>query len=214
MNLPNPLVVLSILLTAFCWGIYGPVLHRGQNFMSGEGGRLRAFICVGIAYFLIAIVVPVAVMYLTGWEAGNDAKGKPYAFTTWGTMWSLAGGIAGAVGALGIILALSYGGSPGQVMPVVFGLAPVINTLYVMYTSKNVSAISPFYAAGLILSIAGAVTVLTFAPKPAPHGPAKEAKHVEPQTDDVDAERALIGNAHAAERAEYERVKADESENS
>ena len=44
-------------------------------------------------------------------------------------LWSLAGGAAGAIGALGIILAFNFGGRPIYVMPLVFGGAPVVNTL-------------------------------------------------------------------------------------
>src|SRR5260370_1209605 len=53
----NFLLVLAFTgLTALCWGVYGPVLRIGQADMGGS--HLRPFICVGVAYFLIAIVVP------------------------------------------------------------------------------------------------------------------------------------------------------------
>ena len=37
------------------WGLYGPSLHRGQTTL---GNPLRALLCVGLAYFLIAVLVP------------------------------------------------------------------------------------------------------------------------------------------------------------
>jgi hypothetical protein len=154
----------SVLLTAVCWGIYGPILHWGQGDMGN--GRLRTFICVGIAYFLVAIVVPVIVMSITGWEMEEK-----YNTTASGVTWSLLGGALGAVGALGIILAFTYSPlkslTPLVVMPLVFGLAPVFNTLFTMYVNRSKGLeMSPFFAAGLILTAVGAATVLVFAPKP------------------------------------------------
>ena len=43
----------AIALTAFCWGVYGPVLHFGRDYMESA---LRPFVCVGLAYFLIVAV--------------------------------------------------------------------------------------------------------------------------------------------------------------
>ena len=37
------------------WGVYVPVLHEGQASMGGgkpSDGAIRAFLCVGIAYFI------------------------------------------------------------------------------------------------------------------------------------------------------------------
>src|SRR5688500_197418 len=103
-----------IALTALCWGIYGPVLHEGQHGMGADvAGKhvpslLRPFICVGLAYFGIAVVVPLVLLQTKG-EAGH--------WSTTGTIWSLAAGAAGAIGALGIILAFKNHGSPIYVMP-------------------------------------------------------------------------------------------------
>jgi hypothetical protein len=156
-------VTLFTALTALTWGVYGPVLHRGQMKMGGS--RLRPFTCVGIAYFLIAVIVPV-VLLVAGFDHGHFEFG--------GAMWSLGGGAAGAIGALGIIMAFNFGGKPVFVMPLVFGCAPVINTLTTMLISKNQPP-SPMFYAGLIVVLTGAVTVLVFAPK-APHAPAPKPK--------------------------------------
>ena len=48
--------VLSIALAIVSWGAYGPVLHKGQAAM--HHSRLRPLICVGLAYFVIAVIVP------------------------------------------------------------------------------------------------------------------------------------------------------------
>jgi hypothetical protein len=148
-------VALWVAVTAISWGVYGPVLHKGQTAM--QGSRLRPLVCVGLAYFLIAVILPLSVMAATP-EPG-----------TWtnisGTLWSLAGGAAGAIGALGIILAFNFGGKPVYVMPLVFGGAPVVNTLTTMLTKGNFNAVNPVFYAGLIIVAVGAVTVLIFAPK-------------------------------------------------
>ena len=79
------LVILFTLMTALCWGVYGPMLHRGQMAMAGS--RLRPFICVGLAYFLIAVIVPS--LLLARWD-------EPGGFTFNGSLWSFLGGAAGA----------------------------------------------------------------------------------------------------------------------
>ena len=159
------LMICSIALTAVCWGVYGPILHWGQQEMGH--GRLRTFICVGIAYFLVAIVVPLIFMSISHMEMEQK-----YATTSWGVIWSLLGGALGAVGALGIIMAFNFSPfskptTPLIVMPLVFGCAPLINTFFTMYfnRAKGLEPISPFFAAGLILTAVGAASVLIFAPK-------------------------------------------------
>ena len=163
---PFMLWLAATLLTICCWGVYGPVLHRGQAAMGG--GRLKPLICVGLAYFAIAVVVPVAMLNMLG-EAGH--------WTFRGVVWSLAGGAAGAIGALGIILAFNFGGKPAYVMPLVFGCAPVVNAFITMYWAGTWSEMRPAFLAGLILVGMGAMMVLYFAPKaPSGHAPAAHAK--------------------------------------
>lgn len=152
----------SILLAVVCWGAYGPILHLGQMRMGGS--RLRPFCCVGIAYFLIAVIIPVLILMTS-----SDGVQLTFNAALPGMGWSILAGAAGAVGALGIILAFNYGGKPVFVMPLVFGFAPVINTLVSISIAGAFGHISPFFAASLLLGIAGAVTVLLFAPKAKPH---------------------------------------------
>ncbi len=144
----------SIALTIVCWGAYGPILHKGQAAM--QNSRLRPLLCVGLAYFAIAVVVPE--IWLT---VSNELS--EYTFS--GTVWSLAAGSAGAIGALGIIMAFNFGGKPIYVMPLIFGGAPVVNTLFTTFTSGLWGEVKPMFFSGLILVIAGAAMVLVFAPK-------------------------------------------------
>jgi hypothetical protein len=154
---------LFALCTALFWGTYGPLLSRGHHEMGTEG-RLRPFICVGVAYLLVAIIGPIVVMYTTGIDKGN---GLGSGWTFWGIMWSVLAGAVGALGAFTLIMALGAGGpsSPVYVMPLVFGCAPVVSAFTSMYLSGNYK-ISPFFAAGLILVAVGAVTTLITAPRP------------------------------------------------
>ena len=158
-------IILSIVMAAFCWGAYGPMLHQGQSRMGGS--RLRPFICVGLAYFLIAVAAP---MYII---STRDSIGQ---WTMPGLGWSIAAGVAGAMGALGIILAFNAGGKPFYVMPLVFGFAPVVNTFITLTQAGLWSQVEPRFWISLAVVIAGAITVLTNAPKPKPHA-TPGAKH-------------------------------------
>lgn len=172
LNASTLLAGLFALCTAFFWGTYGPLLQKGHHDMGS--GRLRPFICVGIAYLLVAIIGPIIVMYVTGMER---EKGLFYGWTMSGFTWSVIAGGVGALGAFTLIMAINYGGprSPIYVMPLVFGFAPIVSTFTTMYLNKTLNQISPFFAAGLILVAAGAVTVLLTAPK-RPTTPAHDAK--------------------------------------
>lgn len=159
------LIALSVLMAVVCWGSYGPMLHKGQMKMGGS--RLRPFLCVGVAYFLIAVALPLLILPMTtGFRDWSTPE------MTEGWLWSLAGGAAGAMGALGIILAFNFGGKPIFVMPLIFGLAPVMNTITTLTGSGSWGRIGPEFIVALLVTIIGAVTVLVFAPKPiAPSAP-------------------------------------------
>jgi drug/metabolite transporter (DMT)-like permease len=134
--------------------------------LPGEMARLRPFVCVGLAYFLIGVIVPSVWLHMRG-EAGD--------WTFRGIVWSLAGGALGALGALGIILAFTFGGLPVYVMPIVFGGAPVINAFLTIYLAGRVKEVGPLFLAGLVIVILGAVVVLLFAPKHQSHAPVETA---------------------------------------
>lgn len=154
MQMKKPLAVVgSILLTALAWGIYGPMLHSGQIAM--HGSRLRPFLCVGLAYFLVAVIVPLVVLYVRGEQGSWNGRG---------IVWSFLAGMVGALGALGIIMAFHFGGRAIFVMPLVFGGAPVVNTLFAIVSNKSAQETKPFFLAGLIMVILGAIIVLLFKP--------------------------------------------------
>ena len=92
-----------------------------------------------------------------------------------GFLWSMGAGGAGAIGALGIIMAFNFGGKPIFVMPLVFGCAPIVNTFTTMLSQGTLSEIELPFVASLGLVITGAVMVLVFAPKPG-HGKPVGAK--------------------------------------
>ena len=148
----------AIALTALCWGSYGPVLHLAHPGRPEFADALRSFICVGGAYFGIAIVVPLVLLARGGERGGWTARG---------VFWSLLAGACGALGALGVILALNaFGGKPIYVMPLIYGGAPVVNTLLTAFFNRGFDQLKAPFLAGLLLVITGAVTVLVFRPAP------------------------------------------------
>ena len=66
------------LLTVASWGLYGILLHTGRSAMpaGAELGNasLKAFLWVGVAYFVVAIVGPVIVLKSRGtdWSFTNS----------------------------------------------------------------------------------------------------------------------------------------------
>ncbi|TWT29406.1 hypothetical protein KOR34_52180 [Posidoniimonas corsicana] len=151
-------VVASFALTVLCWGLYGPLLHEGQHQMStveGQYARLLPFVCVGLAYFAVGVVAPIAWLQTRG-EQGH--------WTSRGALLSLGAGALGALGALGIVMAFTFGGKPSYVMPLVFGGAPVVNSFVTIFLARKMKEIGPMFLAGLIIVVLGAVTVLIFKP--------------------------------------------------
>ena len=108
---------------------------------------------------MIAVVYPLVVLYTKG------EKGK---WSASGFVWSFVAGAVGAIGALGIILAFKFGGKPVFVMPLVFGLAPIVNTFVTMASAGTFKQASMRFYLGIIIVAVGAAGVLTFKPaKPA-----------------------------------------------
>jgi hypothetical protein len=145
--------LLFVLGAVLSWGLYGPMLHKGQVAL---GNPLRALLCVGVAYFLIGVLVPVAMLASQG-ELGG--------FTLGGSVAATVGGALGAIGAVCIILAFRAGGSPLIVMPLVFGGAPLVNVLVTVLQHPPRTAPSPLLYLGFLLAAAGAFMVLYFKPQ-------------------------------------------------
>ncbi len=136
------------------WGSYVPFLHEGQ--VQLKGGALRAFLMVGLAYFLTAVIVPLAL--LTG------PKMEPMEFNRSGVTLALIAGVLGAAGALCVILALKNGGSPIYVAPLVFAGAPIVNAFVSMSWHKPKNPPEIWFYVGLMLAAVGAGLVLRFKP--------------------------------------------------
>lgn len=177
-GLDGVMQIFSIATVVLCWGAYGPVLHVGQAAM--QHSRLRPLLCVGLAYFAIAVVVPQLLL--------SGPLPETSEFNLSGTAWSLGAGAAGAIGALGIIMAFNFGGKPVYVMPLVFGGAPVVNTFATIIAKDQLSQVNPMFLAGLILVIAGAAMVLVFAPKGAPPKKKPEEESAPPPAVESDGE--------------------------
>src|SRR5437762_1454619 len=112
------------LLTVVSWGVYGVFLSLGQAGMQDPvNGRYKAFLFVGIAYFLTAIDAPLVVLV---------ARGANWPLPAGGMGWSLVAGIVGAAGAFCVLLAFGAKGTPPAVMSIVFGGAPIINAIVAM----------------------------------------------------------------------------------
>ena len=133
--------------------MYGPTLHRGQVLL---GNPLKALLCVGVAYFLIGVLVPVAML---------GSQGGLKGFSTSGTAAATFAGALGAIGAVFIILAFRSGGLPVYVMPLVFGGAPLVNVLVSMALHPPKEAPNPLLWVGYLLASAGAGLVLYFKPQ-------------------------------------------------
>jgi len=136
------------------WGAYVPLIHEGQTLL--DRGALRAFLCVGGAYFLTAVLVPLVLLTTT--------KMEPMSFTRSGVQLSFIAGIAGAIGALCVIMALKSGGSPTFVAPLVFAGAPIVATVVSMVWHRPKTAPEPWFFVGLVLAAVGAGLVLRFKP--------------------------------------------------
>jgi uncharacterized membrane protein len=138
---------------ALSWGAYGVILHRGQV---GLGNPLRALLCVGVAYFLIGVLVPVLAL---------QSQGELRGFNSSGVTFSTLGGVLGAVGAVCIIYAFRAGGVPNYVMPLVFAGAPLVNVALSIATHPPKTAPSPLLYLGFLMAAAGAGMVLYFKPQ-------------------------------------------------
>jgi drug/metabolite transporter (DMT)-like permease len=125
-------------------------------------GRYKAFLFVGVAYFIIAVLAPLVVLKIQGASFSFPAKG----------MWiSLFAGTLGAVGAFGILLAFGAQGTPQVVMSIVFAGAPVVNAVVAtwMHPPKGGLAAVPWqFYLGIVMAAAGGCIVSLYRPPPAP----------------------------------------------
>ena len=121
------------LMTVLAWGLYGIFLHTGQIGMGDPiNGRYKAFLLVGVAYFITAVLAPLVVLKLNG---------ATWAFPVQGVAYSLIAGLVGAAGAFCVLLAFGAKGTPAAVMSIVFAGAPIVNAVVFHKIAKGVTAI-------------------------------------------------------------------------
>ncbi|HKY30899.1 MAG TPA: hypothetical protein VJV23_00040 [Candidatus Polarisedimenticolia bacterium] len=152
------------LATVATWGLYGILLHQGQTSMADPVmGRYRAFLFVGIAYFLSAVLAPLALLL---------ASGAPMVFPAAGIGWSLAAGLAGSAGAFTVLLAFGARGAPSVVMSIVFAGAPVVNaltSLWLARTRGTAAAVRWPFLLGIVLAAVGGCLVTLYRPEASGH---------------------------------------------
>jgi hypothetical protein len=141
-----------VLGAVLSWGLYGPALHKGQVAL---GNPLRALLCVGVAYFLVGVLVPVLALYYQG-----ELKG----FGLTGSVVATLAGVLGALGAVCIIWAFRSGGTPSYVMSLVFAGAPLVNVLVSAWLHPPKQSPSPMLYLGFLLASVGAFLVLRYRP--------------------------------------------------
>lgn len=165
-----------VILAGLSWGTYVPIIFYGGTELTTRpgtiGGRLASILCVGVAYFVMAVVVPLVLM-----GTRDDARPE---WKTNGLVFSGLAGVMGAVGAICVIFASKAavdqarleGVNPATyriyIAPLIFCLAPMINT--VMSLVWHPKPGDPFHfgfevpswhlPAGIVLIAAGVFLVL------------------------------------------------------
>src|ERR1700704_1161139 len=90
-------------LAGLCWGTYVPLVQQGIAGL--QRNSLASFLCVGVAYFLIAVLFPIS-MFMAG---GGTPPWNGYVVT-----FATLAGVAGALGALCVIYANRSAGQLAQ----------------------------------------------------------------------------------------------------
>jgi drug/metabolite transporter (DMT)-like permease len=165
-----PMWLIFTLTTVVSWGVYGIMLHTGQLAMGDPlHGRTKAFLFVGLAYFLTAVLVPLAILYFAG---------ATWSFPGKGLWWSLGAGIVGAIGALCVLLAFGAKGHPVTVMTIVFAGAPIVNAFVAIALHPPANGwgdIKWQFVLGIILAAVGGTLVSYYKPAPGGAKPAAPA---------------------------------------
>ncbi|MDF1849291.1 MAG: hypothetical protein P1U85_00545 [Verrucomicrobiales bacterium] len=157
--------------TVLTWGLYGIFLHMGQVGMADPvNGRYKAFLFVGVAYFLTAVLAPLAILV---------ARGSDWNFPGKGLWLSLIAGILGAIGAffvllsLGALFAQGNKSAPAVVMSIIFAGAPIVNAIVSLTMHPPAGGLAGMrwqFVLGIIMAALGGYLVVKFKPEPAPKG--------------------------------------------
>lgn len=147
------------LMTVFSWGLYGIFLHTGQIAMADPlHGRYKAFLFVGIAYVLTAVLAPAVLLIANGASWSMPAKGMT---------WSLLAGVVGALGAFCVLLAFGAKGTPSVVMSIVFAGAPIVNAVVAFALHPPAggwSAVRWQFILGILIAALGGYLVTKYKP--------------------------------------------------
>ncbi|HWB05455.1 MAG TPA: hypothetical protein VG796_20725 [Verrucomicrobiales bacterium] len=176
----NSTALLYVLGVVICWGLYSVFLHMGSIGMKITdsddltSNRMKAFLLVGIAYFLVAVVGPLIVLKIR--ESGAASHWK---FPAFGWQMSLVAGLLGAFGAFFLLMALGSDGGDvsmrkvliAMVPTLVFAGAPLVNAVVSVTKEHLWSKTPPQFFAGLLLAAIGAGLVMYYKPSA---GPAKK----------------------------------------
>ena len=185
-------VSLFIAIAGLSWGVYVPLVHKaaGPASADGSGGlgsNLRAFLMVGIAYFLVAVLVPCIFIFIT--KSDPTIKGNPAFnpnFNQKAVIFGLLAGMVGAAGALGVIFASTTAGKdlgPLIVPPILFSVVPIVNTIATLMYFHPVRKMPDWrFFMGIGMAVLGAVMVMVFKPR--------EEAHAAPLTETVAASTA------------------------
>lgn len=162
------------LMTVLSWGFYGVFLHTGQvNMADPVNGRYKAFLFVGLAYFVTAVLAPMLILII------NNAS---WAFPAKGMAWSLLAGIVGAIGAFCVLLAFGAKGSPSVVMSIIFAGAPIVNAIVALSIHPPAGGWANLrwqFVTGILLAALGGCLVTLYKPG---SPPPKSALHPEIQS--------------------------------
>ena len=153
--------LIFVALTIICWGMYGILLHGGQVAMGDpSNGRYKAFLWVGIAYVVVAVLAPIIMMI---------ANGSDWSMTGKGTTLSFIAGVVGAVGAFAVLLAFGAKGHPAVVMSLIFAGAPIVNAVVALSMHPPAGGIGSLrwqFVAGILLAAVGGMLVTLYKPPP------------------------------------------------
>ncbi|HQR09084.1 MAG TPA: hypothetical protein PLN21_19840 [Gemmatales bacterium] len=172
-----------------CWGTYVPLIAFGGKSLGnppGIGNRLAAILCVGGAYVLLAVLIPLIIFWFNG---TSNLK-----WSTNGLVFSSLAGVAGALGAICVVFATANASQEDRlyIAPLIFALAPIINTIVSLFWHPSPdnawhfdlpkSSPGTLFYAGILLAAIGTFLVLyskesseAAVVKPVPSVPAPEA---------------------------------------
>lgn len=151
--------IIFVLMTVSSWGLYGVFLHQGQVAMADPvHGRYKAFLFVGLAYLLVAVIGSALMLVVNG---------SSWQFTGQGISWSFIAGVVGAIGAFGVLLAFGAGGRPAVVMSIVFAGAPIVNAIVATLAHPPAGgwgSVRWQFIVGILCAAAGGCLVMLYRP--------------------------------------------------